>query len=283
MQTYFSSACVLIMPASLPKSKKTKCRNTKTPKTKCSIKKAGKRWAVVVASPSSIVLFRQKPATAKAKHKPAAVPKKKIVRKKSLHHSPATTAPAKRKSSIQPKKKPSPQRPATTAPAKRKSSIQSKKISKASNVYVLQLEGGYVYVGKTSRPVQKRLEEHMSRSSAWFKGAAFTKLHKPTGKLLPRLGNLEGDGDGPERDETLRQMYKRGVHKVRGWKYVRASVFRREELDDIECNMRELLDLCRRCGKKGHFATHCKESKDRGGNSLGCVVRPNTGRRRKAL
>lgn len=132
---------------------------------------------------------------------------------------------------------------------------------RASKVYVLQLEGGYVYVGKTSRTVQQRLREHMGTSGrpGFFSGAAFTRLHKPTGKILKRLGNLEGDGDGPERDETLRQMHKRGAQKVRGWKYVKPGPLGKEDLEDIEKNIREMLDLCRRCGKKGHFTLQCRK------------------------
>ena len=159
----------------------------------------------------------------------------------------------------------------------KKKRAERKTVAKASkqqpHVYVLQLEGGYVYVGKTKRSVQTRLREHMMGGTAPKRrllalGAAFTRLHKPTGKLLPRLSNLEGDGDGPERDETLRQMYKRGPQSVRGWKYVRAGPLRQAELEDIESNIRELFDLCRRCGKAGHFVSQCREKKDRNGKPL---------------
>lgn len=86
----------------------------------------------------------------------------------------------------------------------------------------------------------------MKKGRAAFGGAAFTRLHPPTGRLLPRLGNLEGDGDGPERDETLRQMYKRGPQRVRGWKYVRPGPLSAHDMEDIERNIREVFDLCRR-------------------------------------
>lgn len=72
-------------------------------------------------------------------------------------------------------------------------------------VYVLELEGGHVYVGKSS-DVKLRVGQHMAGA-----GSAFTKAHRPTGRLLPRLGTLVGDGDGPERDETLRQMLRHGA------------------------------------------------------------------------
>jgi hypothetical protein len=148
-----------------------------------------------------------------------------------------------------------------------------------SKVYVLQLRGGCVYVGKTSRSLQMRLGEHMqkrpSSSSSHgagggirnysVRGCSFAKLHPPTGKFLPRLGNLEGEGDGPERDETLRQMFKRGTSRVRGWKYVRPGPLTMDEIKDVECNIRELFDLCRRCGKKGHFTARCRETSDRNG------------------
>jgi hypothetical protein len=66
-------------------------------------------------------------------------------------------------------------------------------------------------------------EEPISRKNSTksrHQGSGFTKLHAPTGKILPRLGNVCGDGDGAERDETLRQMYRIGPQRVRGWKYV---------------------------------------------------------------
>ena len=122
-------------------------------------------------------------------------------------------------------------------------------------------QGGYVYVGK-STDVSKRLKQHMDGL-----GAVFTKTHKPTGVLLQRLGTLEGEGDGPERDETLRQMDKLGVMKVRGWKYT-SKILSLSDKRDIESNIRELNDLCRRCGRAGHFAKFCRLKTDRHGSKI---------------
>ena len=128
-------------------------------------------------------------------------------------------------------------------------------------IYVLELEEGHVYVGK-SRDVERRVRQHSSG-----KGASFTKAYKPTGRRLPRLGTLSGDGDGPERDETLRWMYKLGPQRVRGWKYC-TKTLTPTDLLEIEANIREMFDFCRRCGKPGHFSPGCRETVDRTGKPL---------------
>lgn len=134
---------------------------------------------------------------------------------------------------------------------------------KVPQVYVLELEGGLIYVGKSSDP-KRRLAQHTTG-----KGATFTKKHAPTGRFLERIGTLEGDGDGPERDETLRQMHRNGFDKVRGWKYC-CRTLSREDRAEIESNIREMLDLCRRCGRGGHFAKGCKHKTDRQGMRVAC-------------
>ena len=65
-------------------------------------------------------------------------------------------------------------------------------------MYILELEQGRVYIG-TSGDVEKRVAQHFAGG-----GAAFTRVFKPTGMRLPRLGNVTGNGDAAERDETLR-------------------------------------------------------------------------------
>lgn len=131
-------------------------------------------------------------------------------------------------------------------------------------VYVLELQGGCVYVGK-SKNVKNRLQQHMA-GTLKSRCAAFARLHKPTGRLLKRLGDLKlgkVSSDGPERDETLRWMHKLGPQKVRGWKFVRRQELKKKELEEIKSNIREMLDLCRTCGKAGHFASKCINRKKR--------------------
>jgi len=131
----------------------------------------------------------------------------------------------------------------------------------APTVYILELEHGRVYVG-CSRHVDHRIAQHLSGL-----GSAFTRMFKPTGVRLPRLGNVTGDGDAPERDETLRYMVQRGIRLVRGWKYALVDM-PDADFADAEANIRELSDLCRRCGHAGHFVADCRMAFDRLGNKL---------------
>ena len=133
--------------------------------------------------------------------------------------------------------------------------------SPKASVYILELEDGRVYVG-SSRDVPRRITQHAAGS-----GSAYTRVYPPTGVQLPRLGNVEGDGDAAERDETLRYMMLRGIPYVRGWKFARVDMTA-EEFDEAESNIRELFDLCRKCGYKGPFCTHCRATFDRLGNPV---------------
>jgi len=123
-------------------------------------------------------------------------------------------------------------------------------------VYVLELAQGRVYVGQSS-DIRRRVQQHLAGQ-----GSAFTKAFPPTGVILPRLGCVSGSPEAAERDETLRYMFLRGIQAVRGWRYVRVHMPAEEERD-AEANIRELFDLCRRCGHPGHFMGHCKANFDR--------------------
>ena len=112
-------------------------------------------------------------------------------------------------------------------------------------------------IGARNDKARKHFQQHVAGQ-----GSAFTKAFPPTGVLLPRLGRVTGSAEAAERDETLRYMFLRGIQLVRGWRYVRVDL-PQEDLDDAERNIRELYDLCRRCGHPGHFITGCKASFDR--------------------
>ena len=235
-------------------SKKKKRLWARVPGSKIPVNKDAKHKQCAKARAASVSMHRQRRSSA------AACVRKKVVCTTTTTTTTTTTlsaADAKRKKTTKTSKD---TLGAAANSSKKRAAAGASGCCGSSKVYVLELQGGYVYVGKTSRGIATRLAEHMDTSRR-FRGAAFTKLHPPTGRMLKRLGNLEGDGDGPERDETLRQMRKHGPQRVRGWKYVRSGLLGAAELQEIETNMREVFDLCRKCGKKGHFTMQCPAKK----------------------
>jgi predicted GIY-YIG superfamily endonuclease len=80
---------------------------------------------------------------------------------------------------------------------------------KSTNVYVLKLEGGRRYVGKSAN-IPRRLEQHFSGN-----GSVWTKKYKPVSveKVLTNVS------DSYENKITKEMMSKHGVDKVRGGSY----------------------------------------------------------------
>ena len=74
------------------------------------------------------------------------------------------------------------------------------------DIYVLELEDGNVYVGKTNRG-KERLVQHIKG-----RGAEWTKLHKP--KRV--MAYYQGAKDSDEQKVTNQMIRKFGAKKVRG-------------------------------------------------------------------
>ena len=77
-------------------------------------------------------------------------------------------------------------------------------------IYVLKLEKGKYYIGKTHNP-QFRLESHFHSN-----GSAWTKKYKPL-KVLEVKPNCD---DYDEDKITIQYMDKYGIHNVRGGSFV---------------------------------------------------------------
>jgi len=115
-----------------------------------------------------------------------------------------------------------------------------------TNIYILRLEGGNYYVGKTDNPT-KRYQEHVEG-----KGSAWTKKWKPIGveNVIPNAGPFDED------KYTKEMMLAHGIEKVRGGAYVRVQL----EPSQIELLTKELrgaTDKCSECGQAGHFVRNC--------------------------
>ena len=114
-------------------------------------------------------------------------------------------------------------------------------------VYVLELDDGRYYVGKSHR-VEERLRQHAEGA-----GAACAKGYL---RRVPPLTPRADDFEAWERAETLARMRRHGIGRVRGWMYTAPELgdAMREHAYQQVC---ERFDLCLRCGREGHFVTDC--------------------------
>lgn len=116
-------------------------------------------------------------------------------------------------------------------------------------IYILQLEKGKYYVGKTTNP-NFRLNNHFNND-----GSEWTKKYKPI-----RLIELKPNCDNYDEDKITRQyMDKYGIHNVRGGSFVSLKLDN-ETINFLEKMSNGTNDKCFNCGKKGHFVKDCIES-----------------------
>ena len=126
-----------------------------------------------------------------------------------------------------------------------------------TNIYVLQLEGGRYYVGKTNN-VMKRYQEHLNGE-----GSAWTKRYRP----VSLVKTIENVSPFEEDKITKEYMSKYGVDKVRGGSYVEVNLseFQKEALN---MEIWAAKDCCTQCGRKGHFVKDCHAATDVSGKKI---------------
>ncbi len=124
-----------------------------------------------------------------------------------------------------------------------------------TNIYILRLEGGRYYVGKSDDPARRFQQHRAGYGSAW------TKKYKPLAleKVIPGASVFDED------KYTKQYMSTHGIGMVRGGSYANVVL---DELQE-EALKRELwgaTDKCTRCGRSGHFIKDCYARTDiRGG------------------
>lgn len=114
-------------------------------------------------------------------------------------------------------------------------------------IYILLLEQGKYYIGKTTNPIY-RLEKHLS-----FNGSAWTKKYKPI-IVLEILPNCD---DYDEDKYTIKYMEKYGVNNVRGGSFCEIKLSD-NNLITLNQMIKCVTDKCYICGKDDHFAINCK-------------------------
>jgi len=126
-----------------------------------------------------------------------------------------------------------------------------------TNIYVLRLEGGRYYVGKTD-DIVKRYQQHLNGN-----GSAWTKKYKPISleKTIENVSSFEED------KITKEYMSKYGIDKVRGGSYVEVELSE-FHMDALKMEIWAAKDLCKKCGRAGHFEKDCYAKTDASGNKI---------------
>lgn len=114
-----------------------------------------------------------------------------------------------------------------------------------THIYVMRLQEGKYYVGKSSDPNQ-RISEHFAGN-----GSAWTQKYSP----LEVVELFPGDhGDENKHTEKYMEMY--GIENVRGGAYVSVELDK-NTTRHLKKAINGTYDRCFICSKPGHFAKHC--------------------------
>lgn len=116
------------------------------------------------------------------------------------------------------------------------------------SIYVLALEDGKYYVGK-SKKVNKRFGEHSDK-----KGSAWTRKHKPIGSEPIEVVPMNDPFD--EDKVTIKYMEKYGIDNVRGGSFCQV-ILPESSYTTINTIINSSTDKCFKCGEKGHFVRNC--------------------------
>lgn len=137
----------------------------------------------------------------------------------------------------------------------------------STTIYLLELENGKYYIGKTNRPVKERFNEHKSG-----KGSDWTSLHKP----IRILGTKTWQVDAYDEDKyTKKYMDKYGIENVRGGSYVSVKL-PDYQVRAIRQELYTSNDKCFKCGEIGHYANSCTKNRYRDDTEISDNIIINT-------
>lgn len=116
-----------------------------------------------------------------------------------------------------------------------------------TTIYILRLQGGHYYIGKTNKNVMQRYKQHLDG-----KGSMWTKMYRP----VSVDSIMESQTSFDEDNYTKEYMKKYGVDKVRGGSYANLILTDEQEAT-LKREFRGADDRCQRCGRTGHFIGTC--------------------------
>ena len=124
-------------------------------------------------------------------------------------------------------------------------------------IYILKLENGKYYVGKTTNP-SFRIERHFNSF-----GSAWTSKYNPIS-----VEAIVPDCDDYDEDKyTKKYMAKYGIENVRGGSYVQIELSE-FHTDALKMEIWGANDRCTQCGRTGHFVKDCYAKTDISGNTI---------------
>ena len=126
-----------------------------------------------------------------------------------------------------------------------------------TNIYCLKLENNKYYIGKTNN-TSIRIDQHYSGD-----GSSWTKKYKPLEVLFVKENQSPFDED----KYTKEYMMLYGIDNVRGGSYV-TDYLNEQQKSLLKKEIWASMNLCNRCGRKGHFMSNCKQKKD----VDGCII-----------
>ena len=131
-----------------------------------------------------------------------------------------------------------------------------------AGVYVLRLrdhsdENGKpcYYVGK-SKCKHRRIQQHKEGGATC---ASWVKQHGGVAAVETPMTPQE-QIDSWEQKETIARILMHGFENVRGWEWTSCTRFGPDDYTSFKVTAMGLGDLCRKCGRPGHYSIRCTET-----------------------